>query len=124
MKIHEFIEKYGDKIPEGATICDPTRKPELFYVVPENDIVADSFYKSAPLDRVEIKHGQKVYFPAGYQPELNLGSRYLPMWEIYETVNLSPDGGALTTLRYRVVETYPDDYCGDPSTIKTEKIYE
>ena len=131
MKLYEFIEKYGEGIPEDGIICDPSSKPELFFEAPSIDQIEGAktgmsklMYRNINLRRVEIKHGQEVYFPAGYQPELNLGSGYLPMWEIFQTVNLSPDGEALTTRRYKIVETYPEDYCGDPSTIRRERIYE
>ena len=122
MKIFEFKEKYGD-IPEGATICDPSTKPELFFTAPAKDRVADSFYQSANLDRVEIVHGQRVYFPVGTSLELNEERTYFPLWEIYETENLGSDGKSLTVRFYRIEEVYPDDYDGDFSSIRREKVY-
>ncbi|MFA5706432.1 MAG: hypothetical protein WDA41_08775 [Candidatus Neomarinimicrobiota bacterium] len=131
MKLYEFIERYGEGIPEDGIICDPSSKPELFFEAPSIDQIDGAktgmsklMYQNINLRRVDIKHGQTVYFPEGYALELDLGRRYLPMWEIYQTVNLNPDGKPLTIRYYRIEEVFPDDYSGDPSTIRREKIYE
>lgn len=131
MKIKEFIEKYGENIPEGSIVCDPTHKPELFFIAPSQEFVLDALgetgenamYRDRTLERGFVAHGDTVYFPLGTVLELKQDRNYLPLWEIYETRNLGADGRPLATRFYRVEEIYPENYDGDAATIQFKKTY-
>jgi len=132
MTVTEFIEKYGKNIPEGATVCDPTHKPELFFVAPSRAFVEDALaetgantmYRDRTIERGFVSHGDTVYFPEGTTSlELNEDRAYLPLWEIYETINLRADGNPLPIRYYQIEEVFPDDYDGDAATIQFKKTY-
>ena len=131
MNVREFIEKYGENIPEGATICDPEHKPEVFFVAPPQSFIEDALaetgantmYRDRTLAKTMINGGETVYFPKKTSLELNEDRAYLPLWEIYETHNLGPDGMPLKVRFYRTEEVFPENYAGDAGTISFKKIY-
>jgi hypothetical protein len=109
MRLRDIAEKYQG-IPENSKVVVPgtTTQHNVFLCRHSTEEYNDKYYQSVELSLAEVKDGDTLYFPEGYQiPAPNPDRTYKYIWEIYTVKCLLPDG---TPVPVKTLEKIEEKY--------------